>query len=93
MNYYETSHMPIVAGYLGKNLQFYEIDKGISGRTADDKPSYVAVGYFFIKDVAEYNKAIGQHIDTILADIKKYTNIQPIIQISEVKQVGYNTAK
>lgn len=93
MNYYETKHMPMVAGHLGKNLQFYEIDKGVSGRTEDDKPTYVAVGYFFIKDVAEYNKAIAANRDAIINDIKNYTNIQPIIQISEVKQVGYNNAK
>jgi len=54
---------------------------------------YLAVGYFYIKDVAEYNKAIGKNIDAIINDFKNYTNIQPIIQISEVKQLGFNNAK
>jgi uncharacterized protein (TIGR02118 family) len=93
MAYYETTHMPMVAAYLGKNLKFYEIDKGIAGRTPADKVPYLAVGYFYIKDIAEYNKAIGQNINTILSDFKNYTNIQPIIQISEVKQVVKATAK
>lgn len=90
MDYYEKKHMPMVAGFLGKNLKFYEIDKVISGRTASDKPTFVAVGYFYVKDVAEYNKAIAQNRDAVINDIKNYTNIQPVIQISEVKQVGYN---
>lgn len=93
MAYYETKHMPMVAAYLGKNLKFYEIDKGIAGRTPADKVPYLAVGYFYIKDIAEYNKAIGQNINTILSDFKNYTNIQPIIQISEVKHIGFNKVK
>lgn len=87
MDYYEEKHMPMVAGFLGKNLRLYEIDKGIAGRATGEKAPFVAVGYFYIDDVAEYNKAIGQNRDTILNDIKKYTNIQPIIQISEIRQL------
>lgn len=86
MGYYQKTHMPMMAGFLGKNLKFYEIDKGISGRTPTDKMPFVAIGYFYCHDLAEYNKAVGQNIDAIRADIKKYTNIQPVIQISEVKQ-------
>ena len=93
MDYYEKKHMPLVAGFLGKNLKFYEIDKGIAGRTPNDKMPFLAIGYFYINDVAEYNKAIVQNIDTIRNDIQKYTNIQPIIQISETKQFGYDTTK
>ncbi len=93
MDYYENTHMPMVAGFLGSNLQFYEIDKGIAGRTPNDKVPYLAVGYFYIKDVAEYNKAIVRNRDTVINDFKNYTNIQPVIQISEVKQLGFNNAK
>src|SRR5688500_5954744 len=37
MDYYEKKHMPMVAGFLGKNLKFYEIDKGIAGRSPNEK--------------------------------------------------------
>lgn len=93
MDYYEKKHMPMVAGLLGSNLQFYEIDKGIAGRTPSDPVPYLAVGYFYVKDIAEYNKAITQNRDAVVSDIKNYTNIQPIIQISEVRQIGFNAAK
>ncbi len=86
MDYYEKKHMPMVAGFLGKNLKFYEIDKGIAGRSPNDKAPFAATGYFYVSDVAEYNKSIAQNRDTILNDIKKYTNIQPVIQISEIKK-------
>ena len=87
MDYYEKKHMPMVASFLGENLKFYEIDKGIAGRTSTDKVPFVAIGYFYISDVAEYNKAIGQNIDAIINDFNNYTNIQPVIQISEIKKV------
>jgi uncharacterized protein (TIGR02118 family) len=93
MDYYEKKHMPMVAGFIGKNLKFYEIDKGISGRTPNDKVPFVAIGYFYISDVAEYNKAIAQNRDAVISDFKNYTNIQPVVQISEIKQVGFNNKK
>jgi uncharacterized protein (TIGR02118 family) len=93
MDYYEKKHMPMVAGFLGRNLKFYEIDKGISGRTPNDKVPFVAIGYFYINDIAEYNKAIAQNRDAVISDFKNYTNIQPVVQISEIRQVGYNNMK
>lgn len=93
MDYYERKHMPMVAGFLGNNLKFYEIDKGLSGRAPTDKVPFLAVGYFYISDVAEYNKAIAQNRDTVIGDFKNYTNIQPIVLISEIKQVIHNSTK
>lgn len=93
MDYYENKHMPMVAGYLGENLKFYEVDKGLSGRTPEDKVPFVAIGYFYIRNVKEYNKTIAQHRETIINDIKHYTNIQPIVQISEIKKVANNNTQ
>lgn len=93
MAYYQSNHMPMVASFLGENLMHYEIDQGISGRTASDEATYVAIGYFYVQDIAKYNEAIGQNRDSVINDIKNYTNIQPIIQISKVKHIGRSTAK
>jgi uncharacterized protein (TIGR02118 family) len=93
MDYYEKKHMPMVAGFLGKNLKFYEIDKGIAGRTPNDKVPFVVIGYFYVSDIAEYNKAIAQNRDKVISDFKNYTNIQPVVQISEIKQLVHNAIK
>jgi uncharacterized protein (TIGR02118 family) len=87
MDYYEKNHMPMMAGLLGKNLKSYEINEGMAGRAPGDKAPFVAIGYFLINDVAEYNKTIAANIDTIRADIPKYTNIQPTVQISEIRHL------
>jgi uncharacterized protein (TIGR02118 family) len=93
MDYYEKKHMPMVAGFIGKNLRFYEIDKGISGRTPTDKVPFLAIGYFYINDVAEYNRSIAQNRDAVINDFKNYTNVQPVVQISEIKKIGYLETK
>ena len=93
LDYYENKHMPMVAAFLGKNLKFYEIDKGIASGTPNGIVPYLAIGYFYITDVDAYNKAIGPNINEIINDFKNYTNIQPIVQISEVKKLGFNNAE
>lgn len=93
LNYYEAKHMPLMAGILGKNLKFYEIDKGLSGRTAQDPLPYVTIGYFYIRDLAAYQKAISDNLPAIMEDIKKYTNIQPMVQISEIRVIQAGVAK
>ena len=54
---------------------------------------FLAIGYFYISDIAEYNKAIAQNRDAVISDFKNYTNIQPVVQISEIKQLGHNDIK
>ncbi|MGC4104068.1 EthD family reductase [Ferruginibacter sp.] len=93
MDYYEKKHMPMVAGFLGKNLKFYEIDKGIAGRTPTDKVPYLAIGYFYVTDMAEYNKAIAQNREAVIGDFKNYTNIQPVVQVCEIKKLVPGTSK
>jgi uncharacterized protein (TIGR02118 family) len=81
--------MPMVASFLGENLVFYEIDKGVSGRTSKDAAPFIAVGYFYVRNLEEYHQAIAAHRDSIVSDFKNYTNVQPVIQISEIKDVRY----
>lgn len=49
LDYYKNTHMPMVAGFLGENLKFYEIDKGISGRTPNDKVPFFGYRLFLYK--------------------------------------------
>ncbi|MCG7860707.1 EthD family reductase, partial [Flavihumibacter sediminis] len=73
MDYYEKTHMPMMANFLGKNLKFYEIDKGLAGRTANDKIPFIAIGYFYCYNMSEYNEAIAKNRTAIVNDIPKYT--------------------
>lgn len=86
MAYYSSKHMPLVATLFGDALKGYEIDEGMSGRTAEEPLPFVAIGYLYFKSLDDYNNAFGQNGVQILNDIPNYTNIQPVIQISKVIQ-------
>lgn len=84
MEYYASKHMPMVARLFGESLKHYAIDKGVAGRTPEEPVPYIAVGYFYFDKFSDYEKAFGTNAEKILRDIPNYTNIQPIVQISEV---------
>ncbi len=84
MDYYEKSHMPFVAGLLGSNLVKYTIERGIAGGGPNTPAPFMAIGCFYVKSLSEYQAAITPNIEAIRADFPKYTNVAPVIQISEV---------
>ena len=84
MEYYENKHMPMVAGYLGSNLVKYTIEKGVANGIPNQPLPYMAIGIFYVKNLSEYQSAIAPHIDAIRADFVNYTNVNPVILVSEV---------
>lgn len=84
MEYYESKHMPMVAGYLGKNLVKYTIEKGLSNGIPNQPLPFMAIGTFYVKSLTEYQAAIAPNIDAIRADFANYTNTAPVILVSEV---------
>ncbi|MFK7814328.1 MAG: EthD family reductase [Maribacter sp.] len=84
MDYYSSTHMPLVASLLGDSLKLFAIDKGISGRTPDEAIPYLAIGYLYFDTLAAYKNSFGPNAEQIVGDIPNFTNIQPTLQISEV---------
>ena len=84
MEYYETRHMPMVAVLLGENLVKFTIEKGIASGIPNTPLPFIAIGTFYVKNLGEYQKAIQPNRDAIRADFPKYTNITPLILVSEV---------
>ena len=82
--YYRDIHMPMVKRHLGAACLYYSVDKGISGRAPDTDPLYVAKCEFVCTTADAYRAASGLHQQEIRDDIAKYTDIQPVLQISEV---------
>ncbi|TBX22378.1 EthD family reductase [Jiulongibacter sediminis] len=84
IEYYKTKHMPYVAAMLGSNLIKYTIEEGLSNVIPGQPLPYMAIGTFYVKNVEDYQKAIGPNITEIRADFANYTNAIPVILISEV---------
>jgi uncharacterized protein (TIGR02118 family) len=84
MDYYENKHMPYVAGLIGANLVKYTIEKGVASGIPNTPLPFMAIGVFYVKSLSDYQAAIAPNRDAIRADFPKYTNIMPVILVSEV---------
>ena len=84
MEYYETKHMPMVAGLLGSNLVKYTIEKGVASGIPNQPLPYMAIGTFYVKRLEDYQAAIAPNRAAIRADFPNFTNIAPVILVSEV---------
>jgi uncharacterized protein (TIGR02118 family) len=84
MEYYESKHMPMVAAYLGSNLVKYTIEKGVASGMPNTPLPYMAIGTFYVKSLSDYQAAIAPNRDAIRADFPNYTNVTPVILVSEV---------
>ena len=86
MEYYCTKHVPMVQKLLGAACKDAAIEQGISGAEPGSPPTYVAMGHLFFDSVSAFQKSFGPHTSAIVADVPNFTNVQPVIQISDVKR-------
>ena len=87
MDYYSTKHMPMAASLFGDSLKAMSIDKGLTGGTPNAPMPYLAIGYFYFENMSAFQHAMGDNSAKLRADVPNYTNIQPVLQVSEVLQV------
>ena len=85
MTYYLAKHMPRVKQKLGAACKSMAVEEGIAGGAPGAPATYVAMGHLYFDSSDAFQSAFGPHAQDILGDIPNYTNIQPTIQISEVK--------
>jgi uncharacterized protein (TIGR02118 family) len=82
--YYRDKHMPLVKARMGEACRSYTVDRGLAGGTPDAPPTYVAMCHLFCDSVEAFQSGFGRHAKEIMADIPNYTDIAPVVQISEV---------
>jgi uncharacterized protein (TIGR02118 family) len=82
--YYRDKHMPLVQSRLGDACLYYTIDKGLAGGAPGAPATYVGMCHIFAESVETFQKAFGPHMKEIMADIPNYTDIAPVMQVSEV---------
>jgi uncharacterized protein (TIGR02118 family) len=85
MDYCCNSHIPMVQEKLGAVLKGVSVEQGIGGAEPGSRATYIAMNNLFFDSVDAFESDFGPHAEAIMGDIPNYTDIQPIIQISEVK--------
>ena len=84
MAYYRDKHMPMLKEKMGAACLSYSIDQGIGNGVPGQPPVYVAVANIHAESLEAFQAAFGPHIKAIMADVPNYTDIKPVMQISEV---------
>jgi uncharacterized protein (TIGR02118 family) len=82
--YYRDKHMPMIKNLMGDACKSYSIDKGLAGGAPGAPATYVGMCHIFAESVASFQAAFGPHAKAIMADVANYTDIKPMMQISEV---------
>ena len=80
--YYRDKHMPLLKARMGAACKSYTIDKGLAGGAPGTPATYV--GMCHIADIESFQAGFGPHAKEIMADIANYTDLAPVMQISEV---------
>lgn len=82
--YYRDQHLPLVKRLMGDYCTSYAIDKGLAGGAPGTPATYVAVAHIFCRSLEDFQKGFGPHAREIMADVPNYTDLSPVVQISEV---------
>jgi uncharacterized protein (TIGR02118 family) len=85
MDYYCAVHMPMAQRLLAPAIKGIAVEQGICGNTPDSPPTYAAMGHLFFESLDAFLAAFVPNAAALVDDIPKYTNVQPTIQISDVK--------
>ena len=85
MEYYLNQHTPMLQARLGTALTSIAIEHGLAGPAPDTAASFIVLCHLGFTSVEAFQTAFAPHAAEIMGDIANYTNVEPIIQISDVK--------
>lgn len=86
MDYYLNTHMPRSIELLsdGRGYRGVSVERGLGGATPGSAPSYVAMCHYLFDTADDFMAAFVPHTAELKGDMPNYTDMEPIIQISEV---------
>ena len=85
MEYYLRIHIPMIERKLGKACKHLAVEQGLAGAEPGSQATYLIMFHLYFNSMEEFQTAFGPHAESITRDIPNYTDIEPTIQISEIK--------
>ena len=85
VGYYVNTHAPWARKLMGSALKGFEIEQGVSSLEPGSKPTCIAAAHLYFDTVEDFKSSYGPDAAEIQADIPNYTDIQPVRQVSNVK--------
>ncbi len=83
-DYYLNMHMPRAVELLGSSMRGVSVERGIGGALPGTEAAYVAMCNYAFDSVEAFLAAFMPHAEELQGDIAKFTDIEPVIQYSDV---------
>ena len=64
--------------------QGVSVERGISGAAPGDNPAFIALCHYAFQSLEAFMEAFGPHAARLQGDMANSTDIEPVIQVSEV---------
>jgi len=87
VDYYVGVHMPMAKRLLGDAVKEISIEIGIGGGEPGAPAPYAAIVGFTCETVEAFMGAFMPVIGQLQGDIPNYTDIVPVIQVSEIREI------
>jgi uncharacterized protein (TIGR02118 family) len=86
MGYYIDTHMPLSIGLLSAHPGFkgVSVERGLGGAVQGTDAVYIAMCHFLFNSAEDFMAAFMPHAEVLQGDMPNYTDIEPVIQISEI---------
>jgi uncharacterized protein (TIGR02118 family) len=85
MDYYLKTHIPLFRNRMGSAIKDIRVEQGVTGPMPGSPAPFMAMVHASFDSAEAFQSAFLPHAAEIQGDVPNYTNIQPVIQISEVK--------
>ena len=89
MDYYLGKHMPMSIERLSaqKGFKGVSVERGLGGDRPGADPTYIALCHYVFESIEDFLAAFTPYAAVLQNDMPNYTDIKPVIQLSEVEIV------
>lgn len=86
MDYYLNTHMPRSIALLskGKGYRGVSVERGLGGASPGSSPAFVAMCHYLFDSAEDFMAAFMPYAAELQGDMPNYTDIETVIQVSEV---------
>ena len=82
--YYLKTHMPMSIKLLGPAVKSVTIERGIEGVEKGSPPAFAALCHFVCESREAFEAAFLPNATVLQGNMPRYTDIEPVIQMSEI---------
>ncbi len=83
--YYFEKHLPIARQILAEAGAIrMEVDSGLAGGAPGSPAPYLRAAHIYFKSMDEAQKGLATMASRLISDVRNYTNVRLVVQISEI---------